>query len=145
MEHDITVEIDAGLDAVWTVLTDVERWPEWTRSTQNIVVLGDGRELQVGTRARVKQPRLPAVVWEVTVFEPSQTFVSQTRAGGVASVAAHRLKVGDRGTVVVDLAIRQSGPLAPLAARPMSRLTRRYLRMEADGLKLRSETGDSCS
>ena len=141
MEHDITVEIDAGLERVWTVLTDVERWPEWTRSMQKIVVLGDGRELQAGSRARVKQPRLPAMVWEVTVFEPPQTFVWQTKSGGVALVAVHRLKVGDRGTVVVDLAIHQSGPLAPLVARLTSRLTRRHLRMEADGLKLRSETG----
>ena len=56
MQFETTVQIDASPQSVWEVMTDVERWPEWTTSVQRVERLDDG-PLRVGSRARLKQPK----------------------------------------------------------------------------------------
>ena len=65
MRTDITVDISAPPEVVWAVISDVESWPEWTASVTLVRRLSSAR-LQVGSRVRLKQPRLPATVWTVS-------------------------------------------------------------------------------
>jgi uncharacterized protein YndB with AHSA1/START domain len=137
---EVCVDIDATPEQVWAVLTDVERWPEWTASTTCVQRL-DGGAFKIGSTARIKQPRLPAMVWQVIELTPQQSFTWKTKGGGVRTVADHRLTAHASNGVTVTLAIRQLGLLAPLVGLLTLTLTRRYLQLEAQGLKRRCEAG----
>ena len=84
-----SIDIDAPSQVVWAVVSDVERWPEWTASVSSVRRSRTG-PLAVGERVVVAQPRL-------------------------------------------------RGPAARLVGALLERITRRYVRMEAEGLKARSE------
>jgi uncharacterized membrane protein len=139
MHFEVTVEINAPAQTVWDVLTDVERWPDMTDSVDSVKLLSSA-PFGNGSSARVKQPRLPAAVWTVTEFGDGVNFTWSSKSPGVTTVAGHVLTEQPDGTVTVRLIIDQTGPLAPLAALLLGRLSRRYVQMEAAGLKRKSES-----
>jgi hypothetical protein len=120
-------------------MADVERWHEWTASITSVRLLEEG-PFGVGSTARVKQPRFPALIWRVTSFEPGVEFVWEAKALGAHTVGGHRVEpLGDGSRAT--LTIRQTGVLARILAPLTSGITRRYIDMEAAGLKKRSEAG----
>ena len=139
MEFRTSARIDAPLDQVWQTLLDVERWPEWTASMSKVERL-DAGSLTVGGRVRIKQPRLPTVVWRVTSLRPQQSFGWTAHSPGLTSVADHQLTLEPDEAVMVTLVLRQTGPLAPLVGVLTGGMTRRYMNLEAQGLKTRSES-----
>lgn len=139
MEYRTSIEIDAPPETVWAVLTDVERWPEWTKSMERVEFVA-GAGLKPGAKVRIKQPRLPAMVWDVTEVEPHRVFTWQATSGGTTSVGDHRLLMTSPERTTAEFGIRQSGGLAPIIGLFTSGLVRRYVQMEADGLKRRSES-----
>ena len=90
MDYEVSVDIDATPGEVWNVLTNVERWPEWTSSMTRVERLDTG-PLQVGSTARIEQPKLPSVVWRVTELEPERSFSWVASRGGVTMLAGHRI------------------------------------------------------
>jgi uncharacterized protein YndB with AHSA1/START domain len=138
VEFQTSTHINARVERVWEILIDVERWPEWTRSMSTVKRLDPG-PLTIGSRARITQPKLPTVVWQVTELTPLQSFSWTARGLGITSVADHRLASTDGGTDLT-LALRQTGPLSAVLGMVTGELTRRYLEMEAQGLKQRSES-----
>jgi len=138
MAHESTIEIHAAPEKVWAVLIDVQRWPEWTASMQKVETRDPG-VLAVGSKVRIKQPKVPAVTWEVTELEPPRSFTWTATSPGVTTVAEHRITPLGPSTVEVHLGIRRSGPLARLVSALSANLTRRYVTMEAQGLKRRCE------
>lgn len=143
MNFDAEIEIDAPSATVWAILADVERWPEWTPSMQKVEILSDG-STGVSTRVRVKQPRLRALEWEITDFVPGREFTWHASTLGVRCAGIHRVEIGSDlpasdNTTKLVLRMEQVGVLAPLVGFLTARLTRRYLRYEAEGLKARSE------
>jgi uncharacterized protein YndB with AHSA1/START domain len=140
MEYRTSVLIAAPPERVWEVLLDVERWPEWTPSMTRVQRLDEG-ELRVGSRARVKQPRLPPGSWTVTELEPGRSFTWRSRSGGVTSEGVHGVEPSAEGSLAT-LAFRQTGLLAGLIAVLGGKQIRRYVDMELAGLKRRSEAED---
>ena len=138
MQFETTVGIEATPDKVWATLADVQRWPEWTAAMAHVERL-NGEVLALGARVRIKQPRMPALVWKVTELDPGQSFSWQSDSTGVTTVGSHVVKATANNRVTVTLGIHQSGALAPVIGLLTSRTTRRYLTMEAEGLKLRCE------
>ena len=131
-----SITIDAPIEVVWSVFTDVERWPTWASSFTSVELI-DG-PMRLGAKARIRQPRLPTVIWEVTKWEPGRSWTWTATSPGARTEASHVLtRVGDR--TVAEQAIRPSGPIGRLAALVLRSLTRRYLAIEAAGLKQRSE------
>jgi uncharacterized membrane protein len=133
-----SVAIDAPASLVWEVFTDVERWPEWTASVTELVGL-DGREIAVGKRFQIKQPKLPTLVWEVTDLEPGVSWTWTQRSAGASTLAHHTLSPLSDVRTLVRQTLDQRGPIGALVGRLMRGTTRRYLAMEAQGLKARSE------
>lgn len=142
MQFETTLEISATPEQVWSTLIAVERWHEWTASITSIERL-DGEPLKTGTKVRIKQPRLPASVWEITEFEPGVSFDWFTLSPGVKTVATHRFTAVDGGRVVATHAVHQSGALASIAGLLTARTIRRYLEMEVNGLKQRCEATEA--
>jgi hypothetical protein len=138
MNTDYSIEIDAPLATVWSDFIDVERWAEWTASVDRIIAL-DGPGIEVGNRFEIKQPRFPKLVWHVTEVTPGRTWTWTQRSFGGTTVASHEVVAISDGRTLVRQSIDQRGPIGALLGRMMRGLTRRYLEMEAQGLKARSE------
>jgi hypothetical protein len=122
---------------VWSVLQDVERWPEWTRSTTLVRWLDPGA-LSVGSLARLHQPGLLPATWRVTELEANHNFTWVTTTPGVRITAGHLIERREAG-VRVTLSLTVAGLLGPMVARLTRSLIERYINMEANGLKARSE------
>ena len=118
-------------------MSDVERWHEWTPSITSVERL-DSAPLAVGSRARVKQPKLAPATFVVTEWQPERGFDWVTRNPAVTAVGRHWIQPIASG-VRVTLSVEFSGPLAGLIAWLYGGLTSRYVQMEAEGLKKRSE------
>jgi uncharacterized protein YndB with AHSA1/START domain len=140
MRFEKTVEIAAPPEAVWRVLEDVEAWPTWTASMTSVSRERTG-PLAVGERVRVKQPRLPATDWTVTDVTPPRSFTWTAKGLGVRTRAGHVIEPAGDGRVVVTLTLDQGGPIGEVVGRLGGGVVRRYLDMEAAGLKARSEQG----
>src|SRR5947209_1497520 len=133
-----SVVINATADQIWPVLIDVARWREWTRSIQRVDVLDP--PLRLGSRAKIKQPKFPGVVWKVSSFEPHHAFTWTATSPGMTSTAGHRIEELPDMTCRVTLTLEQSGPGAILFGPLVSKISRRYVTMEARGLKQRVES-----
>jgi uncharacterized protein YndB with AHSA1/START domain len=139
VRYEIEVDIEATPEAVWAVLADVERWPEWTVSMTLVRRLEDG-PFGVGSTARVRQPRLPQAVYTVTEYEPGQSFTWAARSPGVTTTGGHHVVLREDGHATVRFTLDQTGVLAPLVGLFAARLARRYVTLECAGLKRRCES-----
>jgi len=137
-DFQIDVQIEAPPDVVWAVMRDVERWQDWTPTVTSVRLL-DAGPLRVGTRAIVRQPKLPPAKWRVTELdEGGRNFTWVSWAPGVCVTAQHWVEASGTGSRAT-LSLRFSGVLAPLLARITRSLNYRYLALEAKGLKQRCE------
>jgi uncharacterized membrane protein len=132
------VGIDAPATVVWDVFSDVERWPDWTASVTRLVAL-DGPGIAVGKRFEIKQPRMPTLIWEVTELTPGAGWTWVQRSPGGTTLARHEVIAESADRTRVRQEIDQRGPVGALVGVLMLRMTKRYLELEAAGLKARSE------
>jgi uncharacterized protein YndB with AHSA1/START domain len=137
----ITVDIAAPPERVWVVMSDVERWAEWTASVTSVTRLDQG-PLAPGSRARIRQPRVAPAVWTVIDVKPDRGFSWKTGNPLIWAVARHSIEPmppGSRATLFLQF----GGLFAPAVAWLTRSLNNRYLQMEAAGLKRRSEESPS--
>ena len=133
----ISVDITAPPARVWAVMSDVDRWHEWTPSVTSIK-RGDDAPVGVGTKLTIRQPKFPPAFWKVTRVEPGRGFESVSPGPGFRVIARHSIEAsatGSRATLSLEL----QGPLGGLFGSMTKGITERYLAMEAAGLKARSE------
>ncbi len=129
--------IGASISSVWSILLDVERWPEWTDSVTQIEEL-NSRPLRLGSRVRIRQPKLRPAIWVVTTWQPERRFVWETAGPGVTLIGSHALEACNEGCEVT-LGLRFDGWFGGLVGLLKGRLAQRYVRWEAEGLKRKSE------
>ena len=137
MEFVRSIDIDAPADVAWAVMSDGERWPEWTASVTSVKRLDKG-PLRIGSRALIRQPRFPPAVWTVTTLEPGRRFVWKSGMPGMWVYGDHSVEETASGTRAT-LRLSYDGALARLMGRLTRGITNRYLDMEAAGLKKQSE------
>jgi uncharacterized protein YndB with AHSA1/START domain len=130
-----TRHIDAPAQRVWEVLFDVARWPEWTPTIDSVERLEAG-PLAVGSRTRIRQPKLPQAVWQVTEVVDGRNFTWQAKGPGMRTVGRHEVVPDGTGSTVT-LSIEQAGPMGAVAAVVWRRLTQRYIELEAESLDKR--------
>jgi hypothetical protein len=139
MRQTTTLDTAAGPDATWDALVDVVTWPRWTASMTAVERLDDG-PLRVGSRARIKQPGFPWLVWEVSDLRPGVEFTWFTTAPGTRTEGRHLLERNPDGTTRITLIIDQTGPVGVVFGALTKGKTRRFLALEAAGLKAASES-----
>ncbi|MEV6370652.1 SRPBCC family protein [Micromonospora musae] len=142
MDYAESITTTAGPGRAWAALADVTAYPRWTASMSSVEPL-DAPSLAVGNRFRIRQPGLPVTVWRVRELREGASYVWEAHAPGVHTVAYHRVEAELGGTTRITIGIRQTGLLAGLVALLTSAKTRRYVRLEAAGLKAAAETGDA--
>jgi uncharacterized membrane protein len=138
MINEGSIEIDAPPQLVWDVFSDVERWPEWADSFTSLVGQ-DGSTLAVGKRFAIKQPGLQKLVWEVTEIEPGKSWTWVHRSPGVHVIARHYVSALPGGRAQARQKLEQRGFLGVLVGKLTTKRTKRYLALEAQGLKAKSE------
>jgi hypothetical protein len=135
-EH-FAIDIAAAPERVWQVIVDIESWPQWTKSVTDVKRLDSG-PLQVGSRARLKQPGLPPLTWELTELQQGAQFTWACRPPGVTATARHEIIASETGSRL-ELTTTWTGPLAGLVAALNRTRTHRLLETEANGAKARGE------
>jgi len=139
MHFEQSIDIAAPRQRVWDVLSDLEAWPQRIDTVDVVELLTSG-PVAVGTRLRMKQPKLPEGTWEVTVWDPPSYFEYRQRSSGVAIDAGHRVETleGDRSRLRLTLEMR--GLLVPVMGLFYRDLTNRYMTLEAQGMKRAAES-----
>ena len=139
MRLEASTRVAAPAERVWATIMDVERWPEWTASVTSVEKLEPG-DLKVGSKVRIKQPKLPPTVWTITRLDPGRRMEWQAKAPGSNTIAWHAVEPegeASRATLGID----QTGILFKLTGWYFNKLTQNYVNMELEGLKKRSEGG----
>lgn len=129
-----TVEIDATPEVVWAANEDVERWPELSPSMERVERL-DGGELGVGSRAKIKQPRMPSAVWVVAELDRGTSFTWESRNMGMRLGATHELAANASGGTTLELTVEMSGFPAMVMGPLIRPMVKRAMKQEAAGFK----------
>ena len=141
MRFERSIDIDAPQQRVWEVLTDIEAWPKRIATVETVELLTQA-PLTKGSRVRLKQPRLPEGVWEITAWEAPTYFEWIQKGGGMTTVAGHRVEaLGDAGARLT-LTLDMRGVLIPVVALFFKGLTNDYISREAEGMKRVAESGE---
>ncbi len=129
------VEVAAPVEVARNVLTDVERWPEWTASIERIECRTP-LPLSIGARVWIKQPKLMPAVWTITRWDELNGFTWESRHFGLQVLADHRLTPTATGCTL-ELRLCYAGLLGPLVGWLGGGITNRYLDLEATGFQRR--------
>jgi carbon monoxide dehydrogenase subunit G len=140
MRFEQSTDIDARQQRVWDVLTDLEAWPRRIETVE-VVELLTPAPVGVGTRVRLKQPKLGEGTWEVTVWDAPSYFEYRQQSGGITIVAGHRVEALEDGRSRLTLTLEMQGLLVPIFGRLYKDLTNRYMTIEAQGMKRAAESG----
>ena len=91
MRFEQSIDIDAPQQRVWDVLTDLEAWPQRIETVDSVELLTPP-PIAIGSRVRLKQPKLGEGTWEVTVWDAPSYFEWRQKSSGITTVAGHRVE-----------------------------------------------------
>ena len=136
-----SIDIDARKQRVWDVLSDLEAWPRRIE-TVDLVELLTPAPIAEGSRVRLKQPKLPEGIWDITVWDAPSFFEYRQRTRGISSIAGHRVEALDEERSRLTLSLDMRGLLIPVVAVFSKGMINRYMTSEAQGMKHAAESLD---
>ena len=139
MRFEKSIEIDAPQERVWQVLSDLEAWPQRIETVDTAELLTPA-PITTGSRVRLKQPKLPEGIWDVTVWDAPSYFEWTQKTSGVTSVAGHRVDPLGQGRARLTLTLEMRGLLIRIIGLFYRDLTNRYMTLEAEGMKRAAES-----
>jgi uncharacterized membrane protein len=139
MRFEKSIEIDASQQRVWDVLRDLDAWPQRIETVDTVEPLTPPPFAR-GSRVRLKQPKLPEGIWDITVWDAPSYFEWTQKASGMTAVAGHRVEDLGEGRARLTLTLDMRGPLMPVIGLFYKGLTNRYMNLEAEGMKRAAET-----
>lgn len=139
MRSEKSIEIDAPQQRVWEVLSDLEAWPERIETVETAELLTP-EPITVGSRVRLKQPKLPEGTWQITAWEAPSFFEWAQKTSGITTVAGHRVEALGEGRARLTLTLDMRGLLIPIIGLLYRDLTNRYMTLEAQGMKRAAES-----
>ena len=126
------IPVRAPATTLWRAVASVTEWPQWTPTVEEATILDD-RELGMGARVRIRQPKLRTLVYQVDEWINGTRFVWSAGGPGFRISAGHIVQPqGESSTLL--LTITMTGALAPLLTALAGRRTRRYVNTEGAGL-----------
>ena len=140
MRFEKSIDIDAPQGRVWDVLSALEAWPQRIETVETVELLTPA-PITEGSRVRLKQPKLPEGIWDITAWDAPSYFEWTQKTGGITSVAGHRVEALGDGRARLTLTLDMRGFLIPMIALFYRGLTNRYMDLEAEGMKRAAESG----
>lgn len=137
MKIEVSTHVAAPTSVVWMAVSDVSSWPSWTDSMER-VQLDSMCRIGVESKARVKQPGMPEMTWTVTRWDTGRGFAWESRMPGLTTIGTHDIEPDGTGSRLL-LSLEQTGWLAPLVELVSGKRSRRYVRLELDGLTRAAE------
>ena len=134
----IDVDIAARPDRVWQSHERCRTLARMDRVGHQYQAPGQGTIRGRHSRAIIKQPKFPPALWKVTAIEPHR-FTWKSGMPGLWVFGRHSVDPNAGGSRAT-LSVEYTGILGPLMGRLTRGITERYLKLEAEGLKKRSET-----
>jgi carbon monoxide dehydrogenase subunit G len=139
MHFEHSADVDAPQQRVWDVLTDFASWPQRIETVDEAELITPA-PAGVGSRVRLKQPKLGEETWEVTVWDAPAFFEFRQTSSGVTTVAGHRVEAVDEHRSRLTLTLDMRGLLVPVFGRIYRDLTNDYMTREAQGIKRAAES-----
>lgn len=136
LKHSVTIA--APPERVWAVVVDVERWPERIPTVDEAERLDPG-PLAVGSRTRLRQPRLREAVWTVTELNEGSSYTWESHSPGITISATHDVEPHPDGSRLV-LTLDLSGLMSGIGWLLTRSLSKRYVETEAASIKAAAET-----
>lgn len=122
----------ASSEHLWSVVSNLTAWGELLPTVDSVQRLDtEGGPIDVGSRFTVRQPGLPAAVYEVTEWSPGRSFTWAARSPGVVTTASHIIDSEGTGSRL-SLSIEWTGPLAGLVRLLLGGKSRRMVESEAE-------------
>ena len=141
MRIELTVEISRPPEAVFELLSDIDRLSEWQASAVEAHTEGP---LAEGSRVREKRRLLGREVdteLEVVAYEPPKRLTLRSLGGPVDFRVDHELTERGGGTVLRFVAEAQPGGLLRLTEPLLARTAKQEFRQDFDRLKELLESG----
>jgi uncharacterized membrane protein len=139
MRFEKSIDIDAPQQRVWDVVTALEAWPQRIETVDTLELMTPA-PITKGSRVRLKQPKLPEGIWDITAWDAPSFFEWTQKTGGATSVAGHRVEALGEGRARLTLTFEMRGFLVPIMALFYKNLTNSYMTLEAEGMKRAAES-----
>jgi ribosome-associated toxin RatA of RatAB toxin-antitoxin module len=137
-----SIEIDASIEELFEIVTDVESYPEWVKGVQEIEVLerdGDGRPLLVRQRVDASIKVLTYVL-RYEYDSPERVSWESEPGGDVKHVAgAYSFEMNDDGGTEVTYELTLD-PGFPAPGFMVRKAAKSIMHTALDGLKARAES-----